>query len=256
MTNCVDRNLGESTPLAESPSGSESYSKSQTVSRFYVDIEHNVEVARTEESWDSSGSDIHVPESTELDSHIAENQDSETKDETIPVIYAQVHKSLSKTPLMEQDGLSGKNSFEMKTIETDHTEKEDARPEISKKPPKDAVVYANLQSIMPKPHVQPRTVISKDYARHRSNTACAKFTLDENNVSMETNPTPLRRQTCNSRSRWYDVENQGESSCNDVTSEVKEDPQSNAKVVAADSSVIYAKVDKSKKTKNKQLAKE
>lgn len=178
--------------------------------------------------------------------HIAENQgatEEEVQAAAAPVVYAQVHKSLSSTPLMEEHDLNGQNSFEMKPIDSngdpDPPKKDDQRPKIPTKPPRGhIVVYANLQDLKHKPSDQPGTD-SEDTGRDRSKTTYAK------------DPVPSqRRKTWSSRSRWYDVENQKSDEINDVTG-TREEPEGSATGVAPSSTVIYAQVDISKKTKNK-----
>jgi len=189
--------------------------------------------------------------------HITEIQDDakeETKESIKPVIYAQVHRSLSSTPLME-DEMSSKNSFEMKPIESEHDQSnKNEEPKTPKKPPRShVVVYANLQDLKAKPREQPCAHSDLEAAsRHRSKTTNAKSASTDNDVSKKTGVTSPRRKTWVSRSRWYDVEDQDSMETADAV-ENKEDPEGSAVGVKPSSNVIYAKVDKLKKTKSNGL---
>ena len=175
--------------------------------------------------------------------HMAAQQESEKCNELegkTPVIYAEVHKSSSKARLLEDDGVV--------VAEEESSETAITKNETEKLPDDKANtdVYSNIHNIKTNSAKQASSGRPVPLSRHRSNTAHTSVLLGGNSVA-EDNCMSSRSQTWSTQSRdntidggstatWYTT--------NDAVT--RADPN---QTTSGKPNVIYATVDKSKKTK-------
>jgi len=204
-------------------------------------------------NWaDIDDDDEHVGSNDDDDEHVGsnavcpENQDGESSDLTNTILHAQVHKTLSETLPAEAGNSSSRHesSAQSKSYPRD-------LDEGLHNPKQVEVVYAQVKKVKLNSSGQSTNNASPLAAigRQRSNSACAIAPEDDEDASIETRAASQRRQTWTNRfNRQVEVDTQS-SARSGSSNEQKEIPQAFASGVSRDSKVIYATVDKSKKTK-------